>query len=137
MWEMSKRVRKNNEKLWLVGVDTAKETLMERLKNGDREAAGYIHIPDLGPYANEFASQLLSEYRDLVFVNGRPTHKWTRKPSARAEVLDCYVYASSVRSSLSPNWDKRRADLTRIPEAEIIPAGGAAPKTGGWAAFNN
>jgi phage terminase large subunit GpA-like protein len=115
IWEKSKQKRKGSEKLFLVGVDDAKTQIMERLKKTDKDDVGYVNIADQGVYSAEFAKQLLSEYRDITFVANRPVLKWTRKSTGhRAEVLDCFVYALAVRSTLKPNWETRRRNLTRV-----------------------
>jgi len=116
--DKSKQKRKNNEQLWLVGVDSAKTNVMERLKISDREAHGYIHIADMALNKLEFAKQLLSEYRDVSFVAGRPVLKWVRKKGTDAEVLDTAVYASAMRTLLKPNWANREIALTRVKTAE-------------------
>ncbi|MFG6500160.1 phage terminase large subunit family protein [Sulfitobacter sp. 1A15106] len=119
IWEQSKAKKKGFAKLWLVGVDDAKTTLMERLKQGDRDAPAYIHISDMGPESEEWAKQLLAEYRAVSYTGGRPKLTWQRKsPSHRAEAMDCYCYALAVRTSLSPNWDSLRYELTRVPDED-------------------
>lgn len=138
-WEQSKGQQQKGKILFLVGVDDGKATFMERLKNADTTAPGYIHICDMGSYAGTWAEQALSEYRDVSFSGGRPVVKWVRKSSShRAEALDCIVYGYAIRHSLKPNWPARRKALIRVPEPEPEPepgSGQSATSSGGWAKF--
>lgn len=116
-WEASKTKQKGERKLFLVGVDDCKTSIMERFKNADTSAPGYIHIADMGSYSQEWAKQALSEYRDIKFTAGRPKIVWARKSTGhRAEALDCLGYAWAVRQTLKPNWETRRTNLTRVPD---------------------
>ena len=114
LWEMSKSKRKDGGKIFLVGVDDGKTQIMERLKETTPGSPSYIRIASAGSRSHEFAKQLLSEYRKLDFVAGRPKITWARKSSGhRAEVLDCTNYAWACRSSFKPNWEDRRRRVTR------------------------
>lgn len=82
--------------LWLVGTDTAKTTLMQRLI-GDIDVdqdARRMHFPsDLPP---EFYQQLTAERYDTE------ASRWLKPKGARNEALDClvYAYAAAVRPPL-------------------------------------
>jgi len=144
IWDLSKSKKLKENKLYIVGTDDAKGTIMEMLKNGDRTSQGYIHIADMGMENAEFAKQLLAEYRAITFSGNRPVMKWERKsPGHRAEVLDCAVYATAVRTGMSPNWEMRIEQLTRVPDPEPdhnAPVSAditqQAAKPSGWAKFD-
>ena len=73
----------------MLGTDTIKTTLFGklRLENGP----GNLNF---GLAADtEYFQQLTSERQKLVYRGGMPTRIWVRKASARAECLDCAVYA--------------------------------------------
>lgn len=125
IWEMSKSKLKGGGKLFLVGTDTAKTTLITRLKISDPAQASYVHIADFGDLSQAKMEQLLSEYREITLNKGRPQYTWHRKPGRRAEILDCVVYGIAGRETFKPLWDKRREDLTVHYVNE-------QPKKSGW-----
>ena len=101
-------------RLFLIGVDTIKQTLFQRLQHGrsirfskSLEAVWY--------------EQLASERRVVRYVRGRPVRRFERKSSrARAEALDCLVYNFAARSGLTIPLDQREADL-RLPDPPSPP----------------
>lgn len=82
--------------LWLVGTDTAKQTLMQRMI-GDTDAeleSRRIHFPeDMQP---EFYEQLTAERFDTE------ANRWVKTKAARNEAFDClvYAYAAALRPPL-------------------------------------
>ena len=80
--------------LWMVGTDTAKQTLMQRLI-GDADStpeARRLNFPsDMGP---EFYEQVTAERYDTE------AGKWIKTPGKRNEALDClvYAYAAAIRA---------------------------------------
>ena len=83
------RTIKKGVTLYMLGTDTIKTTLFGklRLENGP----GNLNF---GLAADtEYFQQLTSERQKLVYRGGMPTRIWVRKASARAECLDCAVYA--------------------------------------------
>ena len=83
------RTIKKGVTLYMLGTDTIKTTLFGklRLENGP----GNLNF---GLAADtEYFQQLTSERQKLVYRGGMPTRIWVRKATARAECLDCAVYA--------------------------------------------
>lgn len=91
-------------RLFLIGVDVVKTTLLARLARGrsirftDKLEAAYFE-------------QLASERRLIRYVRGQPVRRFERKPGARAEALDCLVYAFAARAGVNINLDEREAEL--------------------------
>jgi len=79
----------NGIKLWIIGVDTAKDLLLGQLAI-DRPGPGYVHFSRQLP--REWYEQLTAEQRILAKHNGRDTYKWVKR-RPRNEVLDCRNYA--------------------------------------------
>ncbi len=80
--------------VWVIGVSAAKETLWRQAQIAS-PGAGYIHTSDPGPDA-EWYAQLVAE-RPRAHA-GKTT--WVRSKGARAEALDCRVYAYAALCSL-------------------------------------
>lgn len=80
---------KHGIKLWLVGVDNAKDLLLGQLAIAEA-GPGYVHTStDL---KREWYEQLTAEQRILTKMNGKDTYKWVKR-RPRNEVLDCRNYA--------------------------------------------
>jgi phage terminase large subunit GpA-like protein len=81
-----------------VGTNDAKATNWRRLQRID-PGPGYLHFPvgrDLSWY-----EQLVSEIPRTTYVKNHPRKEWVRRSaSAKAEALDCRVYAYCVLYSL-------------------------------------
>lgn len=102
-------------RLWIVGVDGIKAAIMDRLSSG----RGLRFSADLEPV---FFEQLTSERRIVRYVRGQPSARWERKPGARAEALDCLVYAFAARRSFPFNADAREAALRGAAPPPTRPA---------------
>jgi phage terminase large subunit GpA-like protein len=121
------KVIKQGVQLWLVGTDTAKSVLYNRLR---LEAAGpgYLHFPVGLP--DNYYDQLTAERRVTRFVKGFARSEWVKADSARNEALDCevYAYAAAIYAGVSrANWERleqvlapKTADLFvgKVQEAE-------------------
>jgi phage terminase large subunit GpA-like protein len=95
-------------RLFLVGVDTIKQTLFQRLQHG----RSIRFSKSLQPVWYE---QLAAERRVVRYVRGRPVRRFERKTSrSRAEALDCLVYNFAARSGLTIPLDQREADLRTL-----------------------
>lgn len=123
---MERSKGKTSAGLWLVGVDTAKNTLMTRISALPERSPGeqpYAGSPvrfsaDLPPVWFE---QLVSERIVTGHVRGMPTRRFERIPGRRAEALDCTVYAYAARQVVTGiDWQARAVDLSRSGE-EIAP----------------
>jgi phage terminase large subunit GpA-like protein len=97
---------KRGVKLWLLGTDTAKDWIHNRLKV-QQPGPGYWHFP-LG-VGEDYYRQITSEKKETRFVNGFPLRIWTKKDGDRNEALDCEVYALAaiVRLGLDRGLLKR------------------------------
>ncbi len=97
--------RNNSEKipLYIIGVDSGKETLMGRLKI-DEIGEGYCHFPKENSkgYNKTYFKGLTSEYQVTRMVNGVPKLKWVQKPRTRNEPLDLRNYATVAFEIVSP-----------------------------------
>lgn len=93
--------------LFLVGTDTAKETIFSRLA-ADKGDAGYMHFPVR--HDDEYFKQLVSEKPKITYVNGRPKREWV-KLRDRNETLDLWVGNMAILAILNPNLRKLVRDL--------------------------
>lgn len=80
---------KRGVKLWLVGVDTAKDFLLGQLAI-EEAGPGCVHFAEDLP--REWFEQLTAEQRILTKVGGRDVYRWVKR-RPRNEVLDCRNYA--------------------------------------------
>lgn len=93
--------------LFLIGTDTAKETIFSRL-SADKGDAGYMHFPTR--HDDEYYKQLVSEKPKITYVSGRPVREWV-KIRERNEVLDLWVGNMAILAILNPNLRKLVRDL--------------------------
>jgi len=89
------QTQKRGVKLWMTGVDTAKDLLLGQLaidppSQSGQAKPGYVHTSQDLP--REWYLQLTAEQRILVKANGKDTYRWV-KLRGRNEVLDCRNYA--------------------------------------------
>ncbi|MDA9231368.1 phage terminase large subunit family protein [Rickettsiales bacterium] len=102
----SKRLKKP---VYVIGVNDAKETLMQRLRI-ENSGAGYWHFPI--ERDQEWFNQITSEVIKTKYVKGRPTRTWQpRKEGIATEGLDCRVYAFAALRGLIRNW---KLDLNKL-----------------------
>jgi phage terminase large subunit GpA-like protein len=89
-------------RLWIVGSDTIKTTLFNRLQRGRS-----IRFSDsLEPIYYE---QLASERKIVRYVRGRPVRRFERiSGNPRAEAPDCLCYAFAARSAVPTNLECAR-----------------------------
>jgi phage terminase large subunit GpA-like protein len=107
----SSAVLKNrSERLYLLGVDSLKSIIFERLKRGQS-----IKFSDqLGP---EYFEMLASERLITRFSRGRPVKMFEVVPGRRNETLDCLVGNHGVRQGLALNLDLRESSLKLEPQS--------------------
>ena len=107
------KVKGGRLRLWIIGVDGIKTTLMNRLARG----RSIRFSKSLEP---AYYEQLASERKVVRYARGRPVRRFERKTGARAEALDALVYAWAARQAVQiPSWDAREDDLRRtLPRAE-------------------
>lgn len=106
-------------RLFIIGVDGIKSTILDRLKRGALLRFG----ADLD---ENYFSQLASERRVVRYVRGQPVRRFERVPGARAEALDCLVYAFAARRGFTLTYDQREAELRSAAplsprQARVIP----------------
>lgn len=89
--EVNHRGRKISKgiKLWLVGVDNAKDLLLGQLAIAE-PGPGFVHTSK--ELSREWYEQLTAEQRILTKVNGKDAYRWVKR-RPRNEVLDCRNYA--------------------------------------------
>ncbi len=86
------------EKPWIVGTDTAKETIYGRVKNPTPGTPGYSHFP--ADREEGYFEQLLGEVLVTTYAKGQPKREWRPKPGVRQEALDARVYAYAALRAL-------------------------------------
>lgn len=91
--EPSKTSRTRGGKLMLVGVDTIKSGIYDKLARGRA-----LRLSDAVPPS--YFEQLASERKVVRYARGQPVRRFERKPGARAEALDCLVYATAAQHVL-------------------------------------
>jgi phage terminase large subunit GpA-like protein len=112
-------------RLFLVGVDTIKAQLMDRLARGRSLRFSRILEP-------VYYEQLASERKVVRYVRGQPVRRFERKPGARAETLDCLVYAFAARHMLSIPLETRAAELARATAPPATAARVESPWVRAW-----
>lgn len=111
-------------KLFPIGTDTAKETIMARLLI-EEPGPGFCHFPD--HYEDEYFRQLTSEERITKYSKGVKYYEWRKKSGRiRNEALDCRVYAYVARTILNPRFDVIRKKMAAREES--IVKNGVGPK---------
>jgi phage terminase large subunit GpA-like protein len=104
IWPKRPSDTKQHKKLWLIGVDTAKDVLYGRLRIASK-GPGYIHFPAGNTFNSTYFEQLTSERVVTQFRLGRPQRKWELPSGKRNEALDTYVYALAARMSMPSRLD--------------------------------
>ena len=90
-------------RLFIIGTDTAKDTLYSRLKIRD-QGFGYCHFPHT--YTEKYFDQLTSEKCVVETRRGVRSRRWVVKEGFRNEALDVRNYAMSAMIILNPNWSR-------------------------------
>src|SRR5262249_16435080 len=83
---------KRGPALFLVGVDPLKLDLYNKLERGRG-------IKFSNTLSADYFEQLTSERRVTKLSRGKPVVRFERKLGAKAEALDCFVYASACRAA--------------------------------------
>lgn len=104
IWSLTSFRSKTGEKLWPIGVDSAKDAIYGRLKiepaEGGRRKPGFIHFPDDDAFGTEYFAQLTAERRVTRRRLGQAVTVWDLPEGKRNEALDTFVGALAVRRSL-------------------------------------
>jgi phage terminase large subunit GpA-like protein len=117
---------KRTRRPWMVGTDTAKDSLAARLRSAPDGPQGIRFADTLAP---EFYDHLTAEKLTTKYVGSRPTRKWELIPGRRNEGLDCTVYALAalhalgvaVIQQLGALAEKRRPQPPRAPDEPPAP----------------
>lgn len=104
------------DKFYVIGTETAKDTIYARLRSVVTPGPGYSHF-GLHNDADYF-EQLTSEKKSHKFVNGFKRVFYVKiRDGIRNEALDCRVYAFAMWKLL--NWDTK-ALQKKLDEARIV-----------------
>lgn len=98
-------------KLFIVGVDSLKGQLINRLSRGKS-----IRFSD--SLQGRFYEELASERLVVRYRRGAPIRQWERTPGRRAESLDCMVYAMAVRNLIGLDVGRREAEVASVTGPE-------------------
>lgn len=121
-------------KLWIVGVDTAKDRIFARMKI-PAPGPGYMHLPDW--CEAEYMAQLTSEKAIRRYRSGKGSIRMYVKMRARNEALDLEVYALAALYVLGQQTIRKLgelADTNKLPPddgAPPAPTGGGGSSGGG------
>jgi phage terminase large subunit GpA-like protein len=117
VWPAQATKLKKGGRLFLVGVDAAKESIYSRLQL-DSPGPGYCHFP-VGRDGSYFEGLSSETAYTEVGKNNFPVRKWKKKTGhARNEPLDCRVYAYAALCSMSVKWDRLKARIDRKSAAK-------------------
>ncbi|MFC4667127.1 phage terminase large subunit family protein [Seohaeicola nanhaiensis] len=108
-------------RLFIVGVDSVKAQLANRLKRGRS-----VRFSD--GLEGRFYEELASERVLVRYVKGAPVRHWERIPGRRAESLDCVVYAVAVRNLVNAKLERREEEV----EAKSLPKSTRAMVKSQW-----
>jgi phage terminase large subunit GpA-like protein len=97
IWPLRATKTRDNNKVFMIAVDTSKDVLYSRLKIV--AGPGQIHF-QAGICDSNFFSQLTSEVPSRRWKDNKLYRVWIPKPGVRNEVWDCMNYALAARMSL-------------------------------------
>jgi phage terminase large subunit GpA-like protein len=132
IWPRSvSRTKNHGDKLYVIGVDTAKDYLFSILENeydpaNDLPTPRAVHFPARTELSADYFDQLTAEQAVTEYKNNVAYRRWEKKTeSSRNETLDCIVYAIAARLSLPNRLDvptaKQHDDSQqdRLPKAPV------------------
>jgi phage terminase large subunit GpA-like protein len=99
-------------RLFIIGVDGLKTQIINRLARGS--TIRFSNTLDA-----TYFEQLASEKRIIRMARGRPTARFERKVGAKAEALDCLVYALAAKAALNLNFDLREIEVKTTAAPKI------------------
>lgn len=112
---------KSGAQLWMIGTDTAKDLILNRLRVR-REGPGYVHFSN--ELSDDYYDQLTAEKRVTRYVNGRVVRDWKCPRGVRNEGLDLEVYAiAAAQKARFHTWKARKweAELRKFAPKPSIP----------------
>lgn len=116
--KVASRNNKLRAHLFMIGVDTAKDSVYSRLRLPS-PGPGYCHFPE--DRDRNYFDQLTAEKVVTKYIKGFPQRVWEKTDSRRNEALDCRVYGFAAFVSLNINWmrELRNAAIAhRLPSDE-------------------
>jgi phage terminase large subunit GpA-like protein len=92
--------------LWILGVDSGKEDITNRLKITE-PGEGYCHFPsdDGRGYDAAYYEGLTSEHMIVKQVRGKLIKNWEKERGKANEPFDLFNYNYAVVEILKPSWD--------------------------------
>jgi phage terminase large subunit GpA-like protein len=112
-------------RLFLIGVDTIKSTIYDRLARGRALRLS-------ATLEAAYFEQLASERKVVRYVRGQPVRRFERKPGAKAEALDCLVYAWAARHIVAIQLDARENALHQVIPETAGPTEVRSPWVAAW-----
>jgi phage terminase large subunit GpA-like protein len=101
--ERSKTMKR--DPLWLVGVDSIKDSILNRIRTGKVFRFSKA-LPEV------WYEQFTAEQAIVKMERGQPIRRWMKiSMSRRNEALDCTVYGIAVKELVQINWQQRREQL--------------------------
>ncbi len=125
------RPSKNNKigaKVFMVGTDTAKELIYDRLQF-ENYGEGYMHFNKT--YDEEYFKQLTAEKVVYTYKKGVKTRVW-KKTRTRNEALDYTVYNLAALAILNPNYKKIQENMKPVKKEVAKKQTVQKSKKGGW-----
>lgn len=118
IWPLRASKTKTRDSVFMVGVDTAKDTVYARFRI-EPGNAGACHLPDdpATGYDDDWMEQVTSEQRMTRYREGRPYTVWVLPKGKRNEALDCRVYATAAMKA-APKSAWRGAAPKEAPQAK-------------------
>lgn len=117
IWPKRASKAKNNNLVYGIGVDTAKDLLYARLRI-DKAGPGYCHFPTSQDFDAAYFGQLTSETVITKTKNGRAYRAWMLKKGRRNEALDTFVLALAAIRSTNIRLDYRDVEPPPPPRLE-------------------
>ncbi len=105
-------------RVYPLGVDTIKETVVSRLRVTDPYAPGYCHFPE--HYPDDYFKMLTAEELKTKFKRGFKVTEWV-KIRLRNEAFDLRVYNTAALAMLSIDLKSERRRLLRMAEKRDNP----------------
>jgi phage terminase large subunit GpA-like protein len=129
VWPVRASKTKTRDSVFMVGVDTAKDTIYARWGIDD-PGPGYCHLPadPSTGYDDDWTEQATSEQRVTRYREGRPYTVWVLPKGKRNEALDCRVYALAAKKALPKT--ARPVPVENEPQRPKRQAGGLV--SGDW-----
>ena len=110
---VSKTKLSQGVRLYLVGVDTAKDQLRSALAVTNAERPRYVSFAADLP--DSYFVQLTSEKRVTTYnKSGMAVRSWKKPPGARNEALDCFVYAIAALEALKQSGVRLRTIALQV-----------------------